>query len=417
MSPRIGTGVIVVGGSIAGVRTVEQLRHLGYDGSVTLVEAQSHAPYDRPPLSKEVLLEDVAVRPTLLSTERARELEVQLLLGVRATRLSLESRAVELADGRSVEYQDALVVATGARARRSPWPTGPRVLALRDWDDATRLREVLDTSGSLVVVGAGFIGAEVAGAARKRGIQVSLVDVLPRPMARHLGDEVGELFVDLHHRHGAKTYFGATVEFLASTENHVEVGLGDGTRLTADAAVVGLGTELNVEWLGSTLEMADGLICDEFSRADVPHSVYAVGDVARWWHVGLGRHIRSEHWTNAVEQAAVVAHNIVHPEQLQAHAPVSYVWSNQYDWKIQIAGLPADGIAQHRVAGKDEQLAVLYGRPDDGLCGVLTINWPAASVRGRKALRSGASVDEAAGLLGAHGHPSAIASAQTVDAP
>ncbi|GAA4727811.1 FAD-dependent oxidoreductase [Nocardioides endophyticus] len=392
------SGTLVVGGSIGGVRTVQQLRRLGYDRPVTLVEAEPHAPYDRPPLSKEVLHDETWTVPTLLDAEAAADLDVELLLGSAAVTADLEARRVTLAHGRELAY-DSLVVATGARARRSPWADQPRVHELRTWDDARVLRNVLDTAGSVLVIGAGFIGAEVAAAAHHRGLRIDLVDVAPVPMSRHLGDEVGALFVDLHRRHGVSAHFGTGVEVLESPEDAVTVRLGDGTVLTADAAVVGLGTELNTDWLlGSGLTVDDGLVCDAFCQA--APGVFAVGDVSRWWHPGLGRLVRTEHWTNAVEQAAVVAHNIARPDEQKEHCPVGYVWSNQYDWKVQIAGRPGDGIHHELVAGRDDdQFAALYVGADARLCGVLTVNWPAASVRGRKALASPTDLETAREVL------------------
>jgi NADPH-dependent 2,4-dienoyl-CoA reductase/sulfur reductase-like enzyme len=393
-------GTLVVGGSIGGVRTVQQLRRLGYEGSITLVEAESHAPYDRPPLSKEVLLDDEPARPTLLDQGKAAELGVELLLGRSAVAVRPGLRKVELEGGQLLEWEDALVVATGARARRSPWAHPTRVLALRTWDDAERLRQVLGSARSIVIIGAGFIGAEVAAAARRRGVAVAMVDVLPLPMARHLGAEVAELFVDLHRRHGVSTHFGTAVDELFADDHGVEVRLSDGTVLRADAVVVGLGTELNLEWLlDSSLCVDDGLVCDEFGRVDEQAGVFAVGDVARWWHPGLGRHARSEHWTNAVEQAAVVAHNIAHPEDLKVHAPTAYVWSNQHDWKVQMAGQPGAAVSHCRIDGADGQFAVLYQDAARLLCGVLTVNWPSLSVRGRKALANKMEFGQAVELM------------------
>ena len=386
MTGDLSTGTLVVGGSIGGVRTVQQLRRLGYDRPVTLVEAETHAPYDRPPLSKEVLNDETWTAPTLLDRSAAADLDVDLLLGSAAVAVDPQARLVTLADGRRIGY-DALVVATGARARRSPWSGQDRVHELRTLDDGRSLRDVLETTESLVIIGAGFIGAEVASAAQRRGVAVDLVDVAPVPMGRHLGDEVGARFVELHARHGVRAHFGTGVASLESVGDGVTARLADGTVLTAGAAVVGLGTELNLEWLGeSGLTLEDGLVCDAFCRA--APGVFAVGDVSRWWHPGLDRLVRTEHWTNAVEQAAVVAHNIARPDEPRQHSPVGYVWSNQYDWKVQIAGRPGDGERHELVEGKPGQFAAMYADADDVLCGVLTVNWPAVSVRGRKSLAS-----------------------------
>jgi len=352
------TGVLVVGGSIGGVRTIQQLRRMGYAGTITLVEAQDHLPYDRPPLSKAVL--------------------------------ETSPRRLHLADGSSIEYDDALVIATGARARRSPWSGTPGVHELRSWDDAVGLRQAMSDAKSLVVVGAGFIGAEVASAARKRGLAVDIIDVTAVPMGRHFGAEVGGLFTDLHLANGVVPHFGTGVTELTGSDAGVSVVLADGTRIEADLAAVGLGIELNTEWLAkSGLEVEDGVVCDPAGRADAAAAVYAVGDVARWWHPGRNGLVRSEHWTNAVEQATVVAHNITHPDDLRDHDPVGYVWSNQYDWKIQIAGNPALGVRHELVHAEPDRILGLWADEDDQLCGVLTVNWPQLSVRGRQALAAG----------------------------
>ncbi|WP_214103076.1 NAD(P)/FAD-dependent oxidoreductase [Acrocarpospora catenulata] len=383
------TGVLIVGGSIAGVRTAQRLRAGGYAGSITIVERERHLPYDRPPLSKEVLLADEPVFPSLLTAEETEELE--LTLGVAATGLDLTAREVRLSDGRSIGYQDALVVATGARARTSPWHGLDRVLDVRGWEDAVNLRAALRRARSVLVVGAGFIGAEVASAARGLGIEVHLVDVAEVPMARHFGAEIGSLFVDLHRRHGVHTHFGTAVEEIAEHGGRLRARLGDGTTIAADVAVAGLGTELNTEWLaGSGLAVESGVVCDAGGRARNATDVYAVGDAARWWHTARRLHARSEHWTSAVEQAAVVAHNILNPESPREHLSLDYVWSNQYDWKIQIAGTPWTGV-RHQVVRQErgERFAVLWAREDDELCGVLAVNWPQAAVHGRRCLAAG----------------------------
>jgi NADPH-dependent 2,4-dienoyl-CoA reductase/sulfur reductase-like enzyme len=380
-------GVVVVGGSIGGVRTVQRLRAAGYAGAVTLVEREPHLPYDKPPLSKLVLEVVATPLPVLLTEEQADRLGVELLLGTEGRRLDVASHTLELSHGASLTY-DALVVATGARARPSPWAGTPRVLELRGWDDAVRLRTALEGAERLVVIGAGFIGAEVSSAARKRGVAVDLVDVAEIPMARHLGPGIGSQFSALHHRHGVQTHFGVGVERLDSREDGVDVVLTDGTSLSADLVVVGLGTQLNTEWLaGSGVRVEDGVVCDSRGRVDGAVDVYAVGDAARWWHPAHGSLVRAEHWTNAVEQAAVVAHTIADPGSPQEHNPVGYVWSNQYDWKIQMAGSPWLGLQEETIRDPaSDRFAVLWGDEAGLLCGVLTVNWPQLAVRGRQSL-------------------------------
>jgi NADPH-dependent 2,4-dienoyl-CoA reductase/sulfur reductase-like enzyme len=389
-------GVAVVGGSIAGARTVQQLRRSGYTRPILLVEREPHLPYDRPPLSKAVLESEVEAPPTLISASQATELDVDLLLGRTATDLDLVGRVLHLDDGSSFKYRDGLVIASGAAARESPWSHLPHVHELRCWDDASNLRRGLDDATSIVVIGAGFIGAEVASVARKRGLIVDIVDIQPVPMARHFGPEIGRLFVDLHHNNGVTTHFGHGVSELKSDERGVRVLLSDGTTIAADLAVVGLGTQLNTGWLTSSgLSIDDGVICDQRGHANDNAAVFAIGDVARWWDPVTERFTRYEHWTNAVEQAAVVAHNITHPDDLQAHTPTGYVWSNQYSWKVQVAGKPSSGCRHEVVRGKSERLLVLWADENDRVCGVLTVNWPQLSLRGRQALASHDTLQDA----------------------
>lgn len=390
MTSDVETDVLVVGGSVGGVRTVQQLRRLGFGGRVTLVEAEERPPYDRPPLSKESLLSSAAAVPTLLSVDQANAIDVQLLCGRAAKQLVPDQRLVLLEDGQRVRYTRAVVVATGARARTAPWPQSSRLITLRTWDDAERLRRHFESARRLVVIGAGFIGAEVASAATARGLAVDLIDLEQLPMARHVGAELATEFVALHRRHGVVPHFGTSVRSVQSGEDFVRVELSDGTTLDADAAVVGLGTQLNLEWLESSgLRLDDGLVCDQHCRASGSGDVFGVGDVARWWHRGHGKLMRSEHWTNAVEQAAAVAQNIVHPDVLTTHEPISYVWSNQYDWKIQLAGCPAEGVESVRIQAKEDRFVVLFGDTSGRLCGAVSVNWPPSSIQARKALAQG----------------------------
>ncbi|MEO3861460.1 FAD-dependent oxidoreductase [Acrocarpospora sp. B8E8] len=400
------TGVLIVGGSVAGVRTAQRLRAGGYAGGITIVDRERHLPYDRPPLSKDVLLADEPAFPSLLTAEEAKNLRLELALGVAATGLDVTGREVALSDGSSLGYREALVVATGARARTSPWQGLPGVLDVRRWEDAMNLRTALRRARSVLVVGAGFIGAEVASAARGLGIEVHLVDIAEVPMARHFGAEIGSLFVDLHQRHGVDTHFGTTIDELAERGGRLRARLGDGSTIAADVAVTGLGTELNTEWLaGSGLAVDSGVVCDAGGRVQNATNVYAVGDAARWWHPARKLLLRSEHWTSAVEQAGVVAHNILNPESFREHLSLDYVWSNQYNWKIQIAGTPWTG-SHHQLVKDGDRFAVLWAR-DDELCGVLTVNWPQVAMRGRRSLATGQPMSHLAAHLAGRLLPSA----------
>jgi len=395
--------VAIVGASVGGVRTAQALRAEGHRGPIVLIGAEPHLPYDKPPLSKQFLAgawdHD---RLALLTEADAAADGIELRLGVAATGLDRAGRTVELADGTRVGY-DTLVVATGATARPSPWPAESGVHVLRSLEDGEGLRAALAETGPVVVVGGGFIGAEVAATAHAAARPVTIVDPLPAPIARVLGDEVGRLVSDVHRRHGVTTRFGTGVRDVVGHAGALEVTLTDGTVLRAGTVVVGIGAEPAVDWLaGSGLELDNGLVCDEYCRAVGHPEIFGVGDVARWFHPHHGEHVRVEHWTNAVEQAACVAHNITHPETPVAYRPTEYVWSDQYDWKIQIAGRPS------RAAGLDlvgdpssdpPRFAALYRGEHGELSAAVTVNWPKLLVAARRLITAGTPYEEGLSVL------------------
>ncbi|MCJ0903114.1 NAD(P)/FAD-dependent oxidoreductase [Rhodococcus sp. ARC_M6] len=384
-------GVLIVGGSVGGIRTARALRNEGYAGAVTVVEAESHLPYDKPPLSKVPLDGDAHV--PLLTAEEASELGIELVLGSVAVELRTQANQLVLADGAILDY-DELVIATGAAARPSPW-TGPDVHVLRTLSDARALRESLKGAAHLLVVGAGFIGAEVASLARKQGIDVTIVDPAPIPMARIVGNELGERLSDLHRTNGVETKFGTTVSALDRVDGGLRAQLSDGSEFPVDAVVVGIGAVLDVGWLESSgLTLDDGVVCDEYGRTpDVAH-IHAVGDISKWYQPRLDKSARVEHWTNAVEQANTLAHNIVHPDDLQAHDPVAYVWSDQYNWKIQLFGT-RDTTADPLVVEQSDplRLAAIWQDSDGRASGGFTVNWPKASVQLRRTIAAGGPAD------------------------
>lgn len=386
-------GTVIVGSSVGGVRTAQALRSAGYPGAVVLVGEEPILPYDKPPLSKGLLngsqqLEDVL----LLSEDEAAALDIRLILGRRAVRLDVPHARVEVDDGQSLPFDD-VVIATGARARPSPWGTPSGVHLLRTADNAAALGADLRRGGPVVVVGGGFIGAEVASVARKLGLEVTVVDPVPIPMSRVLSPEVAEHFIRMHQRHGVRTRLGVGVSGIQGEQGRLHVTLINGEVLEAATVVVGIGADPNDEWLlSSGLLIDNGVVCDEHCRTVDAPRVHAVGDVARWFHPGHGEHVRVEHWTNAVEQASVVAHNIVHPHDLRRHAPVEYVWSDQHDWKIQVAGRTG-GPREHFLLGDPDtsgRFATLYTEDGEQLSGAVVVNWPRATLACRRALANGA---------------------------
>ncbi|MEC3951655.1 FAD-dependent oxidoreductase [Nocardia sp. CDC153] len=336
--------VLIVGAGLAGLRTAEELRRGGYTGEITLLGEENRAPYDRPPLSKQYVrgeTDDTALRPAEFFAEQ----DIRLRLGVAATGVDTVARRVRLADGSEIEY-DALVIATGLRPRRIPnLPAVDGVHVLRSHADAAGLREHLGSARKAVIVGAGFIGCELAASFRSRDLDVTIVEPQPTPLYAALGAEVGALVTRLHEAEGVTVRCGVGVESLVAEGDSVKgVRLADGDALDADLVVIGIGSVPVTEWLeGSGIPLANpadggGVLTDEHGRTAVP-GVWAVGDVAAWPHA-VGRNKRVEHWTNAGEQAQTLAAALLGTEPT-AEVQVPYVWSDQYDMKIQVLGIPA----------------------------------------------------------------------------
>ncbi|MEU7488551.1 FAD-dependent oxidoreductase [Streptomyces sp. NPDC042319] len=387
--------VLVVGASLAGLCTAEALRRNGYDGSLTLVGDEQAMPYDRPPLSKQLLSGDWAPERTALRSDEAlAALEVEFRLGERARALDPVAKTVELSGGSSLPY-DALVVATGARPRSLPGLRGLEgVHTLRTLGDALALRDALAKRPRVVIVGGGFVGAEVAAEARRRDLPVTLVEALPVPLSRGLGERMGEACARLHVRNGVRVLCGRAVAGFDGDTAVERVRLEDGSTIDADLVVVGIGATPAVGWLAdSGIRLDDGVLCDAYCRASAP-DVYAAGDVARWFHPGYGRHVRLENWTNAREQAAVVARNMLDPGSPVEYTPVPYVWSDQYGTRIQLAGRSSGDVRIVHEGEDQESLLALY-RDGDRFEGALAINSARRLLDCRRLLARGADWHEA----------------------
>jgi 3-phenylpropionate/trans-cinnamate dioxygenase ferredoxin reductase subunit len=388
--------IVVVGASLAGIRCAEALRRQGYGGRLALVGDEPHRPYDRPPLSKEVLRGERSLEQLALTKPEAFEaLRLDLHLGARATALDLPARRVRLEDGRELPY-DGLVIATGARARHLPGaPPLAGIHVLRTLDDALALRAELEKSPRVAVVGAGFIGAEVAASCRQRGLDVTLIEALPHPMARVLNREVGMLCAAAHADAGVDVRLGVGVAALEGGARVERVRLADGSTVAADVVVVGIGAVPETRWLESSgLALGDGVVCDA-SLCAAP-CVVAAGDVARWPHPVYGS-IRIEHWTNAVEQAdAAAARLLAAPEGAAPFAPVPFVWSDQYDLKIQAAGVirPDDEMFVGHGSLAERRFVAFFGR-EGRLTGALAMNRVRQLMGTRRMLREGASFEQA----------------------
>ena len=368
--------VAVVGASLAGLRAVETLRREGFDGRLVLIGAEPHLPYDRPPLSKQLLRGEW--EPDKIALRRADydELELDLRLGTRATALDPGARRVTLDDGSQLEY-DGLVIATGAAPRvLRGTPDLEGIHLLRTLDDALAIRDALGREPRVCVVGAGFIGAEVAASARSLGLEVSMVDPLPVPCQRGVGVQMGELLADLHRDHGVALHLGVGVEGFEGGQRVARVRLADGRALEADLVVIGIGVAPETSWLASSgLKLEDGVVCDATCATDAP-GVVAAGDVARWFNPLFDEAMRVEHWTNAVEQGVHAARRLLAgPEAAQPFAPVPTFWSDQYDRKIQFAGhaRPDDEVVVAAGDPAERRFVALYGR-EGRLVGALAWN-------------------------------------------
>lgn len=334
--------VAIVGASLAGLSALRELRAAGYAGRVTVIGDEIHPPYDRPPLSKVFLHDGPRPDLTLAGAAELDELDAAWLLGARATGLSStpgDQHTVEIDGGPDITV-DAVIVATGARARTLPVRASlAGVHSLRTLDDAEALQQSLRDCRRLVVIGAGFIGAEVASTAAARGAEVTVVEAATLPMAHVFGDAVAASCAAMHAAHGVELRTGVGVQALSGAERVEAVLLTDGTRLPADAVVVGIGAQPNTEWLDhpqiALHHPSRGIRTDACGRTDAP-GVYALGDCAAAFSPDHGDHHRSEHWTNATAQAKLVAAAIAGTPMPPAAAP--YMWSDQYGHRLQFAG-------------------------------------------------------------------------------
>ncbi|MGY5125761.1 NAD(P)/FAD-dependent oxidoreductase [Streptomyces nigrescens] len=370
--PRDGR-IVIVGASLAGLRAAETLREKGFTGSLTLIGEEPQLPYDRPPLSKQVLLGRVPADRTGLPQRR--DVNAQWKLGVRATGLDPNGKRVLLADGEEVPF-DRLLIATGTRAR--PWPNPAEaaldgVFTLRTSDEARRLAERLDAGPRRVlVIGAGFTGSEIASACRERGLAVTVAERGPAPLVGALGGTLGALAAKLQRAHGVDLRCGVTVTALEGDGRLTGAQFSDGTRIDADVAVVALGAIRNTEWLAES-ELAAGprgVTCDAGCRAFdmygiVTDDIFAAGDIARFPHPLFEYQLLSlEHWGNAVAQAEVAAHNMVNPGPRRLpHLTVPAFWSSQFGLNIKSVGVPtfSDQVVIAQGSLKDARLVAVYG--------------------------------------------------------
>ncbi len=334
MSP----AMVIIGANLAGGVAAITLREEGFTGKVILIGAEPHPPYERPPLSKKYLqgekrLEEITLRPLAFYAER----NIETRLGVRARRVDPQAKVVELENGERIPY-DKVLLATGVRNRKLPVPGAdlPGIYSLRDVADADVIRQEGVAGRKAVLVGMGFIGSEVAATLRQLGVEVAVVEPLKLPLAHILGEEVGRVFESFHREQGVQMYFE---EFAMGFEGDGRVRrviTKSGRQLECDFVVVGVGVEPATEVVAGTgVKLDNGIVVDEYCQTNV-EGIYAAGDVARHYHPLIGRHIRVEHYQNAISQGQAAARNML--GQQQAYAEVHWFWSDQYEYNIQYAG-------------------------------------------------------------------------------
>jgi NADPH-dependent 2,4-dienoyl-CoA reductase/sulfur reductase-like enzyme len=378
--------VAVIGASLAGLSAARALRAQGFDGELTIVGDEARRPYDRPPLSKEFLAGDIGEDALALEADDD-DLDARWLLGVRATRLDATARAVQLDDGTTV-YAGGIVIATGARARSWPGSDGlAGVHMLRTVDDAMALRKELRPGARLVVIGAGFIGGEVASTATKLGLDVTVVEAALAPLAGPLGVQLGAAVAQLHAEHGTRLLCGAPVAGLTGTDRVTGVELADGRHLPADVVLVGIGAIPNIEWLrDSPLELVNGVVCDAGGATAIPN-VVAVGDCAAWHEPTVGWPHRVEHWTGALERPAIAVATLLAGRHDGTPAKPPYFWSDQYGRRIQFAGIadPGDEITFEVGSLREASFLAVYRREGQPVA-VLGIDQPKLFTRWRRQL-------------------------------
>jgi len=395
--------VVIVGASLAGLRAGETLRSSGFDGQITMIGAEPHMPYDRPPLSKKFLAgEWDADRIALRKPEDLLALNLTWMLGESAIGLDTNTQEITLESGSVVHY-DGLIIATGGVVRRLPQqPDLKGVHVLRTLDDAMALRAEISEGTRVVVIGAGFIGLEAAATATQRGAVVTVLEGLEAPLVRAIGSEMGAAIGAIHQRNGVTIRCGVNVQSIDGDVRVSSVTLSSGETILADVVVVGIGVAPATQWCAdSSLTLRDGIVCDENLNAG-PSTVFAAGDVMRWpnaFFVDTEPDMRVEHWTNAAEQGAHVAKNLMavfNGEPMLPYVAVPFFWSDQFNARIQFLGRASatadvDVVAGSVTEGKWCAIFSVNGR----LTGVLGVSMPKLVMPSRAMLSTHTSRQEA----------------------
>lgn len=336
----ISTTIVIAGGGLAGAKAAEALRDNDFDGSIVLFADEEHLPYERPPLSKEFLAGKKSLPDfTVHDSAWYRDHDIDLRLGTGVTSVDPSAHVVGVADGGTVRY-DKLLLATGSRPRRPPisGADADSLYYLRTFDDAQRLNSALGQASSLAVVGAGWIGLEVAASARQRGVDVTVVETTRQPLMTALGEEVGAIFAGLHRDHGVDLRLGVQVdEIFSADDKSTGLRLRDGSTVIADIVLVAVGAHTNIELAERAgLSVRDGGVLVDTSLRTSDTDIYAVGDIAAADHPLFGTRIRTEHWANALKQPAVAAAGMLGRPAEYAELP--YFFTDQYELGMEYVG-------------------------------------------------------------------------------
>jgi NADPH-dependent 2,4-dienoyl-CoA reductase/sulfur reductase-like enzyme len=391
-----GDDVVIIGAGQAGGRAAEALRRGGHTGSITIVGDELHPPYERPSLSKGFLHEpDLAklvwVRPHAWYASN----NVALLTGRRVTNIHRARRQIELEDGTAIDYQ-TIVIATGTRPRLLPVSGAdhPAVRYLRTIEDSRELRKRIRPGGRVVVIGAGFIGLEVAAMAKTLGGNVTVLEWGALPMGRAVPPKVGAFYAAFHRAKGVDLRLGARLQRIVERNGHTAVEMENGELLPADVIVVGIGATPNVDLAENAgLVIDNGIVVDEYGRTSDP-AIYAAGDVTSHFNPLLGHSIRLESWQNAQNQAIAVARNVL--GEARAYAEVPWFWTDQFELNLQIAGLPKEGDDVIQRGSLGEGPAVMFHMRDDNLVAVIGIDSPKEVRFGKEIIAMGGRIDRAA---------------------
>ncbi|SFE80408.1 NAD(P)/FAD-dependent oxidoreductase [Alteribacillus iranensis] len=384
--------IIIIGAGLSGLHAAETLRHEGFDGRIILIDREKEYPYDRPPLSKELMMGTMSSSEIYLRTISEYErLKIELRLGLNIDEINTENKTL-IADDGTIIHWGKILLATGTKLRELNIPGNnlEGIHYLKTLADAKSVRQSLDDVNQIVIIGAGFIGAELASSFNKLGKEVTIVEKSETPLAHIFGDEVGKYFFNLHTSHGVNVITGDSVERFEGTDRVERVVTRDGKNISCQAVIVGIGVKPNTELLQEKISCENGYIVNEFGETSLP-DVYAAGDCASWPY--QGKHIRVEHWDHAMNHGKNVAINMVQNQTAPYHK-VPYFWSDQYGYRFQYFGyttLPKPTVWRGDV--QNHRFSCFYINNEGIIEAALIVNQPKEALPVRRLIAEQKSVD------------------------